>query len=170
MPPRIVIIAALSENRVIGRDGGLPWSLPADLRRFKALTSGHALVMGRRTWASLDGPLPQRTIIVLSSDPDFAPEGVIVARSLDEAIASAPGDPVFIAGGSAVYAAALPIADRLELTVVHADVPGDTCFPAFDDTGWRLVADERHEADARHAYAYSFRTYERAAVLLDGVD
>ena len=157
----ITIVAAMTENRVIGRDGDLPWSLPADLRRFMKMTMGHTLVMGRRTFASLPGPLPGRVTIVLSRDPAFRAEGVTVAPDLDSALAAAGDGEVFIAGGSAIYAAALPIADRMELTLVHADVEGDTLFPPFDEDAWRLVAEEHHPADERHAHAFSYLGFER---------
>ena len=159
----IVIIAALSENRVIGVDGGLPWRLPSDLARFKSLTTGHAVIMGRRTFDSLPGPLPGRRTIVVSRNPFFAASGIEAALNLREALECAGSDGlVFIGGGSAVYAEALPIADRMELTVVHAEVNGDTFFPEFDEADWTLGDDLRHEADDRHAYPFSFRTYERA--------
>jgi len=157
----IIIVAAMAENRVIGRDGDLPWSLPDDLRRFMRMTMGHTLVMGRRTFASLPGPLPGRTTIVLSRDPAFCADGVTVARDLPTALAAADDDEVYIAGGNAIYAAALPLADRMELTIVHAEVDGDTVFPPFDAADWRLVSDEHHPADERHPHAFSFRRYER---------
>jgi len=158
----LTIIAAMSENRVIGRGGGLPWHLPDDLKRFKRLTSGHHVIMGRRTFQALDRPLPNRVNIVITRRPDFAPDGALIARDLDEALRLAAPDPdPFILGGGEIYALALPRADRLELTIVHAEIEGDTFFPEFDERDWTLLHDERHEADARHAHAYSFRTYER---------
>lgn len=156
------IIAAVAENGVIGRDGGLPWHLPDDLRRFKQLTMDHLLVMGRRTWESVGRPLPGRRIVVLTSRAASALAGVPVARSLDQALALArPDEEVFIAGGADVYREALPHADRLYLTVVHATVEGDTAFPSVDWSAWRLVEEHRHPADARHAHAFTFRTYVR---------
>jgi dihydrofolate reductase len=148
---------------VIGRDGALPWHLPADLRRFKQLTSGHPMVMGRRTWDSIGcRPLPGRPTIVVSRDPSFVAEGARVARSVSGAIALAGDtDEVFIAGGEAIYREALLLADRLYLTRVLGRFEGDTHFPPFDVEQWRVVFEERHEADEKNAYAYSFLVYER---------
>ncbi len=162
---KITLIAAVAENRVIGRNGGLPWRLPEDLRRFKQRTEGHIVIMGRRTFESLAGPLPNRPAIVVSRNRDLDVGGATLANSLDEALDVARGrgeDEVFILGGSAIYALALPLADRLELTVVHAVVEGDTFFPEFDLSAWTITEDQRHDADDRHEYPFSFRCYERA--------
>jgi dihydrofolate reductase len=162
----LIVIAAMSENRVIGRGGRLPWHLPADLRRFKALTTGHPVVMGRRTWETLSGPLPGRTTIVLTRDRACAAGGAIVVHDLDAAIARAAGAPggaeVFVAGGAEVYRESIPRADRMELTIVHAVVEGDAFFPEWDESAWTIAHDERHERDERHAHAFSFRTYVRS--------
>ncbi len=158
----LTLIVAMSENRVIGRDGDLPWRLPADLKRFKALTTGHHVIMGRRTFETLPHPLPNRVNIVVTRQPDYAPEGVLVASDLDAALHLAADDSnPFILGGGEIYRVTLPRADRIELTVVHATIDGDTFFPEFHEHDWTLVSDERHEADERHAYAFSFRRYER---------
>ncbi len=158
----LIIIAAMSENRVIGRAGELPWRLPADLKRFKALTIGHHVIMGRKTVQTLPRPLPDRVNIVVTRQAGYAPEGVLVAGDLDEALHLASDDQSpFILGGGEIYALALPLVDRLEFTVVHALVEGDTFFPEFDELDWKLTHDERHEADERHAYAFSFRRFER---------
>ena len=159
----VSIIAAVADNGVIGLGGGLPWHLPADLKRFKQLTTGHHMVMGRRTWDSIGRrPLPGRPTIVVSRDPAFVAEGARVARSVEEALELAAGaDEVFIAGGHAIYREALPVADRVYLTRVHARFEGDTCFPAFDASGWRVVAEERHEADEKNPHAHTFMVYER---------
>jgi len=162
----VSIIAALGTNNVIGRDNQLPWHMPADLKRFKALTSGHHLLMGRRTYESVGTPLPGRITVVISRSPDYAPAGVAVARSLDEAIskAEAAGDPeIFVGGGTQIFEQALHRADRMYLTRVHAEPEGDTFFPEFDDVNeWKLVDAEHYEADERNPYPYSFLTYERA--------
>ncbi|HEX9164065.1 MAG TPA: dihydrofolate reductase [Thermoanaerobaculia bacterium] len=162
----ISIIAALANNNVIGRDNQLPWHMPADLKRFKQLTTGHHLLMGRRTYESVGKPLPGRVNVVISRSPDYAPPGVAVARSLDEAIskAEAAGDgEIFIGGGSGVFEQAIHRADRMYLTRVHAEPEGDTFFPEFDDVNeWQLVDAEHYEADERNPYPYSFLTYERA--------
>jgi dihydrofolate reductase len=156
------LIAAMAENRVIGRGNTLPWHLPADLKRFKALTMGHAVVMGRRTFDTLERPLPGRRNIVLTRDPGWSRPGVEVVGTLDEALALVRDDAeVFIAGGAEVYAQALPRADRVQLTLVHAVVAGDARFPELPREEWMLVADERHPADAQHAFPFSFRQYQR---------
>ncbi len=161
---KITLIAAVAENRVIGRDGTLPWRLPDDLRRFKQRTEGHIVIMGRRTFESLAGPLPNRPAIVVSRNRDLDVGGATLANSLDEALDVARGrgeNEVFILGGSAIYALALPLADRLELTVVHAVVAGDTYFPEFDLSAWTITEDDRRDADERHEHPFSFRCYER---------
>lgn len=158
----VSLIAAMAENRVIGRGDALPWRLPRDMRRFKRQTTGHAVIMGRRTFETLPAPLPDRHNVVLTSAPAYPRAGVEVARSLDAALENLAGDEeVFVVGGAEIYRLALPIADRIYLTVVHATVPGDTFFPEFTMEDWRLVEDLRFAADARHAFACSFRLYER---------
>jgi dihydrofolate reductase len=169
---RISIIAAVAENRVIGRDGTLPWHLPEDLKRFKRLTMGHTVVMGRKTWESLPtptaaaptGPLPGRRIIVLTTRRDWHPPGAETARTLDEAIslAATHGETeLFIIGGARLFAESLPRADRLYLTQVHAEPPGDTFFPPFDPAPWTRIESTGHPADARHAHAFTFLAYDR---------
>jgi dihydrofolate reductase len=154
------IIAAVSENRVIGRKGGLPWNLPADQAFFKRVTIGHAVIMGRRTYESIRRPLPKRTNIVVTRNPDFEAPGAVVVDSLDTALEiAADDDEVFVAGGAELYREALPRADRLYLTLVHACVEGDAFFPEIDFSRWRLLDDVRHEVDDRHAHAFSIRTY-----------
>jgi dihydrofolate reductase len=152
-----VIVAAVARNGVIGVDGRLPWQIPQDLARFKELTMGHALVMGRATFESIGRPLPGRSNIVLTRRPGWAQEGVDVARSLQEAvdIAASRGQDVFVAGGAEVYRAALATADRLELTEVDAEPEGDTWFPSVDWSKWREVARRPHPG-------FTFVTYERA--------
>lgn len=153
----------MAENRVIGRDNGLPWHLPADLQRFKALTMGHAVIIGRKTFEAIGKVLPGRRWVVLTRDAAWHRSGVETAPGLDRALATLAGEAeVFVAGGGEVYALALPRAERLYVTLIHADVEGDARFPALDASRWRLVEDERHAADERHALPYSFRRYERA--------
>ena len=152
----------MADNRVIGRDGGLPWRLPADMRHFKDLTTGHPVIMGRRTYDSVGEPLPGRRNIVITRDPELRYEGVEMARDLEQALALAAGDDeIFVAGGAEIYRLALPVADRIYLTVVHAEVDGDTVFPQFNADDWLLTSDVRHEADDRHSHPSSFRVYER---------
>ncbi len=152
----------MDAHRVLGRGGAPPWHLPADLKRFKKLTSGHAMVMGRRTWESIGRPLPRRRSIVLTGKPDFAADGAEVARGLEEALGLAGGDDeVFVIGGASVFAEALPRADRIYLTRVHARVGGDVVCPPLVDGDWELIEEERHDADERHAYPFSFQIWER---------
>jgi dihydrofolate reductase len=152
----------MAENRVIGRADALPWHLPRDMRRFKRLTTGHAVIMGRRTFETLPAPLPDRRNVVLTRDPSYRRSGIEVVHTLDAALALVAGaQEVFVAGGAEVYRGALPVADRIHLTVVHATVDGDTFFPEITMEAWRLVEDLRFETDERHAFACSFRRYER---------
>jgi dihydrofolate reductase len=158
------LIAAMGSNRAIGIDNGLPWRLPADLRRFKALTMGHVLVMGRKTFESVGRPLPGRTTIVVTRRPGYAPPGVEVAHSVDEALARATRDnpeEIFIAGGEEIFRQTLDRADRLHLTWIEKEFPGDTFFPEFDESAWRLAEREDHEATPETSFAYSFRVYDR---------
>jgi dihydrofolate reductase len=153
----IVLVAAVGRNGVIGVDGGLPWRLPGDLKRFKEMTMGHALIMGRATFESIGRPLPGRRTVVLSRRPDWSHDGVEVAASLEEALAlvgSNGGLDAYIAGGAEVYRAALEVADRLELTEVDAAPDGDTWFPAVDWSQWRETGRDEHPG-------YAFVTYER---------
>jgi dihydrofolate reductase len=157
----VALIAAVAENGVIGRDGGLPWRLPADLRRFKALTLGKPVIMGRRTWQSIGRPLPGRRNIVVSRDPDFTAEGVEVVASLDAALDRvADVEEAMVIGGGEIYVQALPRADRLHITHVHATVAGNAHFPAIDEALWREAAREDHAAEG-DAPAFSFVAYER---------
>ncbi len=161
----VSIIVAAAANGVIGRDGGLPWRLPADLGHFKRTTMGHHLVVGRRTWEEVGRPLPGRTMVVVTRDPALRIPEVVVVNSLQEAVAVAVGagdDEVFVAGGGEIYRQAMALADRVYLTRIHADVEGDTTFPELDGEAWRLVSREDHEADERNPYPYSFLVYERA--------
>ena len=161
---RLSLIVAMTRQGVIGRAGTLPWRLSADLRRFKALTMGHTIVMGRKTWDSLGRPLPGRTSFVLTRRTDFAaPPGVVIADNLADAVymAAKDDDEVFIIGGGEIFAEALHRADRLYVTWVEADVPGDTYFPAWDQAEWRLVESERHSADERNEYDTTFAVYDR---------
>ncbi|MBO9520274.1 MAG: dihydrofolate reductase [Nocardioidaceae bacterium] len=153
----VTLVAAVADNGVIGADGDIPWRIPADFAHFKALTLGGVLVMGRATYNSIGRPLPGRTTIVLTRDPTWTAEGVRTARTLDEALELAAGD-VFIAGGSAVYAAALPIATHQVLTEVHASPAGDTLYPAFDRSEWIETRREAHDGEP----PYEFVWLERA--------
>ena len=160
--PRITIVVARARNGVIGRDGTLPWHLPADLKRFKALTMGSVMIMGRRTFESLPGLLPGRRHIVLTRDPAWQAEGAEVAHDVEEALGLAPSEPVSVIGGAEIFKAFVPLADRIELTEVLEDVPGDTFIADLRDSGaWRDVSSEDHPAvDGRPAFR--FVTLEKA--------
>jgi dihydrofolate reductase len=158
------LIVAMADNGVIGREGRLPWHLSADLKRFKHLTMGHAIVMGRRTYESIGRPLPGRRSIVVSRNAAFRPAGVEVADSLDKALRLAAGDDeIFVIGGASLYREALARAERLYVTRVHAAVPGDTFFPPFDPADWRLEEQTVTQQDAASQLGYSFERYARAA-------
>jgi len=159
---KVSLIAAMAKNRAIGVNNGLPWRLPADQRYFKAKTMGHSLIMGRRTFESIgERPLPGRKTIVVSRRRDYAPPGVEVARSLDEALSRAEGDEVFVAGGEEIFRQTLDRADRLYLTPIDKDFPGDTFFPEFDESAWRLAEREHHAATPEIPFAYSFEIWEK---------
>ena len=158
----VALLVAMSDDGVIGRDNALPWHLPHDLKWFKRLTTGHAIIMGRATYQSIGRPLPNRRNIVLSRDPAFQPEGVEVATTLEAALALVEGDPeVFVVGGAAIYRLALPRAQRIYLTRVHAKVDGDVRFPEWRPDEWRLVWEEAHQADDEHAYPFTFQQLDR---------
>ena len=158
----IAIIVAADERGGIGLAGRLPWHLPADLRRFKTLTMGKPIIMGRRTWDSIGRPLPGRRSIVVSRKRDLVLEGAIVVHSLDQALHAADGAPhACVIGGAEIFAQALPAARIIELTRVHAVVEADTWFPPIDGEAWRETYRERHPADAQHVWPYSFITLER---------
>ena len=160
----VSLIVAVSSNGVIGRDGGLPWHLPADLKHFKRTTMGHHLIIGRRTWEEVGKPLPGRTMVVVTRSQRFAPEGAKVVRSVEQALEiAAEDDEPFIGGGSQIYRIALArdLVHRIYLTRIHAEVEGDTFFPEFDLDDWELVSEEHHEADEKNEFGYSFLVYER---------
>ncbi|HEU0198122.1 MAG TPA: dihydrofolate reductase [Nevskiaceae bacterium] len=159
---RVVIVVAVADNGVIGRDGGLPWHLPVDLAHFKRVTMGHTMLMGRRTWESFGKPLPGREHWVLTRDRGYVASGARVFADFDTALEAADGE-LQVIGGAHLFARALPLATTLELTRVHADPDGDTRFPAFDPARWREAWREEHPADARNAHACTFTRLERAA-------
>jgi len=160
--PTVTLVAALARNHVIGRGNRLPWHLPADLAHFKRLTLDKPIVMGRRTWESLPGPLPRRTHIVVSRDPSYRAPGALVVGSPRAAIAAAGAVPeVMVVGGAALYAALLPSAGRMELTLVEAQVDGDAWFPEWDPREWRELKRVHRAWDARNAYDLTFLRLER---------
>lgn len=162
---RLSIIAALSSNNVIGRDNDLPWHQSADLKRLKALTMGHHMIMGRKTYESVGRPLPGRRFVIITRDGGYAVDGALVVHSLEEGIHAAAGDEEpFIAGGAQIFEQSLHIADRMYLTRIHAEIEGDTFFPDFDDVAeWQLIDAEHFDADEKNDYPYSFLTYDRIA-------
>ncbi|GAA6134705.1 type 3 dihydrofolate reductase [Oceaniserpentilla sp. 4NH20-0058] len=166
---KIALIAAYAKNMVVGIDNQLPWHLPEDLKYFKACTTGKAIIMGRKTYESIGRPLPNRTNIVISSNPEFSVEGVKVVTSLEAAIEVAQAvneingvDEIMIIGGATIYELCLPIADRLYLTQVHANVNGDAYFPEVDFSNWREVQRADYMASEENPYDYSFVVYDKA--------
>jgi dihydrofolate reductase len=166
--PEIVLIVAVAENGAIGAANGIPWRLKADQQRLKAMTIGKPIVMGRKTFISLRRPLPGRTNIVITRDPDFFAAGAVVTRSLADALVVAKGDAlrrfateIAVIGGAEIYAVSMPIADRLEVTEVHASVDGDTFFPAIDPSIWQETVRSRNTATADDTADYSYVTYRR---------
>jgi dihydrofolate reductase len=159
--PRVYLIAAVAANGVIGAGGKLPWRLPEDLRHFKALTLGHPVIMGRKTWESLGKPLPGRENIVVTRSPGYDAPGVHVAASLDAALAFCAGQSLaFVIGGRELYAAALPQADGLVLTEIQRDYDGDVRFPEFDRSAWRET--QRKPQAGADGLRFDFVLYERA--------
>ena len=158
---RIAFVVAVDRNKVIGKDGGLPWRLPDDLKHVRELTLGKPLIMGRRTYESIGRPLPKRTNIVLTRDPAFHAAGVRVAHSKEDALTLAGDAPeIIVFGGGEIYRQFLPEVDRIYLTQVDASVEGDTHFDMGKDD-WRVLTNERHEADERHVYSFNWLTLDR---------
>ncbi|WP_262246934.1 dihydrofolate reductase [Parapedobacter soli] len=160
--PLVSAIVAAAENNAIGKDNQLLWHLPNDLRFFKRTTTGHPVIMGRKTYESVGKPLPNRRNIIITRQAEYAVAGAEVVHSVEAAIGSCPGEPeVFVVGGAEIYRQALPLVERIYLTRVHVSLPGDSFFPELDEREWRLASEENHPADERHAYSYSFRILER---------
>lgn len=166
---KLSVIVAVAENGVVGKNNALPWYLPADLRYFKQTTLGKPIVMGRKTFESIGRPLPGRTNIVISSNPDYAAEGVTVVSSLPDAldfageVALIDGtEELMVIGGATIYAAAIPLADRLYVTEVHAIVEGDACLGEIDWGKWSESSRDYHSAEAPNPYDFSFVVYDRA--------
>jgi len=158
--PRISIIVAMAKNHVIGAGNKLPWHLPADLKRFKALTMGHTIIMGRRTYESIGRSLPGRNNVVISRQSNLVLPGVTVVSSIEQAIQCATTGEVFIVGGAEIYREALRMAERILVTDVHCDFDGDTFFPPLRPGDWREISREKHN-DAVSGLAYDFVTLER---------
>jgi dihydrofolate reductase len=171
--PALVLVAAVADNGVIGQGGGLPWRLKSDLRNFRALTMGKPVVMGRKTYLSIGKPLPGRTNIVVSRNPDFVAPGVVVAPSIAAALAAARGDAlrrsadaIAVIGGAELYAHVIADADRLVITRVHLRPEGDTIFPVIDPKLWREVARREHVPGPDDAAGFTVLVYERNATHL----
>jgi dihydrofolate reductase len=159
---KISLIAAMDENRLIGRNDALPWHLPADMQWFRKQTMGKPILMGRKTFDSIGKPLPGRTNLVLSRQPDLKIEGCTVVRSLEAAIEAVPGaEEMMVIGGAQIYASLLPQADRLYLTHIQAAFEGDAWFPAYDASQWQESFSETHGPDEKNPYAYRFTVLER---------
>ncbi|GAB4042824.1 dihydrofolate reductase [Spirosoma litoris] len=163
---KISLISAVASNGVIGRDNDMPWHLPDDFAFFKRKTSHHPIIMGRKSLEALGKPLPNRTNIVITRNPDFTATGVTVVHTLEEAIESAKKadratNEIFVIGGAEIYAMALPIATTLYLTEIHQSFEGDTYFPTFDKADWKEVSRRPHPVDERHAVPFDFVEYER---------
>lgn len=158
----ITIIAAAGENNALGKDNDLVWHLPDDFKRFKQLTGGHAIIMGRKTFESFPGLLPNRTHIVISRRKNYSPEGCIVVQDMEEALHRAKNDEQpFIIGGGEIYRLGWPYTEKIELTRVHHTFEADTFFPGIDETRWKLIASTYHPKDERHKYDFTYLTYLR---------
>ena len=158
----ITLIAAAGENNELGKDNDLVWHLPDDFKRFKNLTTGHHIIMGRKTFESFPKPLPNRTHLVITRNKEYQKEGAVVVHSLDEALLKAQNDPQpFVIGGGEIYKLAIDTADKIELTRVHGTFEADTYFPEIDMDKWQLISEVKHEKDEKHNYSFSYLTYER---------
>lgn len=158
----ITIVAAVAQNNALGKDNKLIWHLSDDLKRFKSLTLNGHIIMGRKTFESLPGILPRRKHIVITRNPEFQQEGIMVVQSLEQALDVVPSDKVaFVVGGGEIYAQTINFADKIELTRVHHDFEADTFFPEIDLTKWELVSSEFHSKDEKHQYDFTFETYLR---------
>jgi dihydrofolate reductase len=156
------MIAAVAENNALGKDNELVWHLPNDFKRFKELTTGHYIIMGRKTFESFPKPLPNRTHVVITRQKEYSPEGCIVVNSIENAIKLCPKDaPVFIIGGGEIYQQGLEYTDKIEITKVHAHFDADTFFPEIDLSNWELVTSKFNEKDEKHLFSFTYQTYLR---------
>ena len=162
MKPRVSLIVAMARNRVIGINNTLPWHLPADLKHFKALTMGHHIVMGRKTYESIGKPLPGRTSVVVTRNADYSVPSVVAVNSLEAAIAACGNDEeIFVIGGAELYSQVINLADRIYLTEIDANISGDAHFAEFDRMAWHETARTSHMADEKNGYPYHFVIYDR---------
>lgn len=156
------MIAAAGEQNELGKDNDLVWHLPDDFKRFKELTTGHYIIMGRKTFESFPKPLPNRTHVVISRNTHYIKEGAVVVGSLEEAVDLAKNDPQpFIIGGGEIYKLGMKVADKIELTRVHGTFEADTFFPEIPETKWKLISKTEHPKDDKHAYAFTYETWVR---------
>jgi len=157
----MIIIAAMDNNRLIGRDNDLPWRLSADLQNFKKLTSGNAIIMGRKTWDSLGRPLPNRINIVITRDQNFKADGAVVVHSIEEAKKAAGDTPAFIIGGGQIYTMSIDSVNEMILTHVDTEVEGDAWFPEYKDDEWEIVESEEFSADEKNEFNFTVKRYIR---------
>lgn len=158
----LTIIAAAAENNALGKNHGLPWHLPDDFKRFKKLTTGHPIIMGRKTFETFPKPLPKRKHIVITRKKNYPATGCVPVGSLQEALSECKNDEqIFVIGGGEIYKIAMPMVDEIELTRVHTQVEADTFFPEIDKNTWKLEKEIFHPVDEKHAYAFSYLTYKR---------
>ena len=159
----ITIIAAIAKNNALGKDNDLIWHLPADLKRFKKVTSGHHILMGRNTFESIGKPLPNRTSVIITRNQDYFKDGCLIANSIEEALEISKDDDVFIIGGAQIYKQAIEkrLVDKLDITIVHHDFEADVFFPEIDMNVWKEVTREDFKADEKNKYDYSFVSYVR---------
>ena len=155
----ISLIAALGKNRVIGSDNSIPWKLPADMKRFRELTTGKPVIMGRKTFESIGRPLPNRTNIIITTDKNYKADGCIVVHSVDEALKSAKGSEIMVIGGAQIYKLFLPKANRMYLTFIDKEFEGDAYFPEYDKNEWKEVSREEHADE--NGLKYSFVNFDR---------
>ena len=159
----ITIIAAAGENNELGKNNDLVWHLPDDFKRFKQLTTGHHIIMGRKTFESFPKPLPNRTHIVITRNKNYRKDDILVAGSLQEALALVSNDnQPFIIGGGEIYKIAMDVADKIELTRVHGTFEADTFFPKIDPNKWKLISEEYHPKDKKHSFDFTYLTYVRS--------
>lgn len=154
------MVAAIAENNALGKDNDLLWHLPDDFKRFKQITSGHYIIMGRKTFESFPKPLPNRTHVIITRQKNYHPEGCIIVDSMEKAIEACPKDEtIFIIGGGEIYTLGMDFADTIELTRVHENFEADTFFPEIDNTKWKLTSEEDHPADERHKFNFTYQTF-----------
>jgi dihydrofolate reductase len=158
----IILIAAVAENYALGKNNDLLWHLPLDFKRFKEITSGHYIIMGRKTFESFPKPLPNRTHVIITRQKDFKYEGCIVAQDIEKAIAICPkNEDLFIIGGGEIYAQSIHLADQLDITRVHHSFDADVFFPEIDPEVWELISETFNPKDEKHLFDYTFQKYSR---------